>query len=141
MAKKTGSISAKIARNVKAESRKVIEVAVQYVKAKHFRVIHADGVIGGILPSGRGMNVAFYSERIPFSQAEVFELGPNGEMIRPTKIRKKPGFHREIEMSASMDYNTAKSLMDWLNKIVPVLEEIEQSRNTNGRSAKNPAAD
>ena len=46
--------------------------------AEAAQTIHADGVMGGILPSGRAMNIAFYAERIPFPTEEVFDVGPDG---------------------------------------------------------------
>ena len=135
MAKKSKKVPAKLAEKVFAAPREPVEIPVQYIKAQLFRVVHADGVIGGILPSGRGMNIAFYSERMPFAQTEIFELGANGEMIEPTQTQRKPGIYREIEVSTSLDYETAHSLMDWLNKVVPVLKNIQ---NKNGSGSEDP---
>lgn len=98
-----------------------IEVPVHYVRSPHFRTMHADGVLGGIMPSGRAMNIVFYSERIPFPQEETYDVGLEGKMSKP-RVRKGPkGIFREIEIAVVLDYEAAKALMLWLHQVVPML--------------------
>ena len=40
------------------------EVAFDFIKSEYFRVIHADGALGGPTPQGL-VHMAFYSERPP----------------------------------------------------------------------------
>jgi hypothetical protein len=122
---------AKAPEKVVAEPIPTIEVPVHYTKSPQFRTIHADGILGGLMPSGRAMNVAFYSERIPFPQEQKFAVPPDGSMIAPYATKGKKGFYREIEISAVMDYDAAKSLMDWLNKIVPYMKAMRDPNATN----------
>ena len=108
---------------------KTVEVPVHYEKSRLFRVIHADGVTGGILPSGRALNLAFYSERVPFPQVEVFDVKlEDGNLIAPRTRTGKTGFFREIEVSATLDWDTAMSLLHWLQVVIPKLEAIKKRR-------------
>ena len=137
---KTGKVNAE---KVTADSIPTVEVPIHYEKSNLFRVIHADGVIGNILPSGRAMNVAFYSERLPFPKTDVYDIGPNGHMItpRPGAAQKRIGFYREIEMSAVMDWETAKSLSDWLNQVWPILKSVsDRTRQQDAGKDKDAAS-
>ena len=128
MAKKSKKVPGKSAEKVIAEPRKTVAVPVHYEKSNLFRVIHADGVIGNILPSGRAMNIAFYSERLPFPKEDIYDVAADGNMLSPREGggQRKSGFYREIEMSAVMDWETAKSLSDWLNKVWPALKKVSE---------------
>jgi hypothetical protein len=106
---------------VTARQRKTVEVPVHYVKSPAFRTIHADGVMGGLMPSGRAMNLAFYSERIPFPAEETFDVGAEGHFISPRERKGKRGIYREIEASIVLDWDTLRSLQNWLEKLEPVL--------------------
>jgi hypothetical protein len=131
MSKKSKKSPVKPTEKVVARPHKTIEVPIHYEKSNLFRVIHADGVVGNILPSGRAMNLAFYSERLPFPKTDIYDVGPDGKMLRPREGagERKMGFYREIEMSAVMDWETAKSLSDWLNEVWPFLKSFsEQTR-------------
>lgn len=113
----------KNAEKVTASRRKTVELPVHYVKSPMFRTIHADGVMGGIMPSGRAMNIAFYAERVPFPTEEVFDIGPEGHFIAPRESKRKRGIYREIEASIVLDWDTLRSLQNWLTKIEPLLRE------------------
>lgn len=142
MARKHGKSSPKVEK-VEAKVKKTVEVPVHYEKANHFRVIHVDGVIGNVLPSGRGLSVALYSERIPFPKSDVYDIGPDGNMILPREGagERKKGFFREIEISAVMDWETAKSLADWLAQAWPVLQRIaDRRKEIHGSGADTTAA-
>jgi hypothetical protein len=138
VAKKTKDVQAKASPKsaVRVSTRRAeqtVPVPVFYEKGALFRVIHADGVIGKILPSGRAMNVSLYSERFPFPKSEIYDIGHDGKMIEPREGagEGKQGFYREIQISAVMDWQTAKSLSDWLLQAWPVLKHIAEKGNTN----------
>jgi hypothetical protein len=111
---------------VKAARRRSVEVPVHYVKSPSFRTVHADGVMGGILPSGRAMNIAFYAERAPFPTEETYDVGPEGHFITPRESKKRKGIYREIEVSIVVDWETVRSLQNWLERVEPVLKAVSR---------------
>ena len=54
-------------------------IAFDYIKGNFFRVIHADGVLGGSTPSGN-IHMAFFSDRQPIPKREVYGLKPDGSL-------------------------------------------------------------
>ncbi|HLW54414.1 MAG TPA: hypothetical protein VKW06_16380 [Candidatus Angelobacter sp.] len=53
-----------------AEEKKPVSVCFHYVKSNYFRVIHADGMYGGLTPCG-GIFFALYSDRQPLPELTV----------------------------------------------------------------------
>lgn len=93
-----------------------------YIKSNAFRVVHADGVYGGISPSLK-LQMAFYSERTPIPQAIVHALhdGELGEEIVTARV-SRDGIVREVETNVLMDLDAAKDFALWL---ISAIEEIE----------------
>lgn len=98
-----------------------------YIKSNYFRVIHSDGVFGGVTPS-LGLQVAFFSQRVPIPQVMVHEhdLATHalGEEL-PAERVTKDGLVREVEVNVLMDLGEAKKLLGWLTTKV---KELEQAR-------------
>ena len=83
-----------------------------YEKANFFRVIHADGVYGGLTPHGN-MHFAFYSERRAIPRRVEFEIVdgiPGPEKV----VEGKDGMFREIEADIIMSFTGAVSFHLWL---------------------------
>jgi hypothetical protein len=58
------------------------EIAFEYIKSNLFRVIHADGAIGGVTPSGN-LHLAFFSERPAIPRMIVHKRDPSGTLGPP----------------------------------------------------------
>jgi hypothetical protein len=111
------------------------QVAFDYIKGHLFRVVHADGVIGGPSPNG-GLHLAFFSERAPIPQREVRSINSDGSLggLIVDKSIVRPAIVREIDFDVVMSIPVAEVLISWLQERV---EEIK-SRTT---SPEQPSGD
>ena len=95
------------------------EIAFDYIKGAFFRVIHADGVTGGVAPSGN-IHMAFFSERGPIPQREVRTLsqdGVPGALISEKSV-VRPAVVREVDFDVVMSPRVAEAIIDWLQSAV-----------------------
>ncbi len=95
------------------------QVAFDYIKGNAFRVIHADGVIGGPTPSGH-IHMAFFSERGPIPQREVRAVnrdGTVGDLIAGQLVTRN-AIVREIDIDVVMSMQVAESMATWLNAMI-----------------------
>jgi hypothetical protein len=92
-----------------------------YIKSSHFRVIHVDGVHGGVRPSGRSIHMALFSERNAIPQHEDYRVqdGRLGEKVRSDG---RESIVREVEVDAILDLNAARVIRDWLTNMIVVAE-------------------
>jgi hypothetical protein len=95
------------------------QVAFDYIKGHLFRVIHADGVIGGATPNG-GVHLAFFSERTPIPQREVRTINSDGSLgtLLAEKSIIRPAIIREIDFDVVMSLPVAEILISWLQERV-----------------------
>ena len=121
------------------------DIVFDYIKGNLFRVIHCDGVIGGVTPSGN-LHMAFFSERPAIPRTQVHsrnEMGTLGPPI-PERSEGRPGVVREMDIDVVISPRAVDALVDWLNQQKERLAsyEIERARiekniakkKTNGRS-------
>jgi hypothetical protein len=104
-----------------------------YEKGAYFRVIHADGVIGGISPGTGLVNMSVFSERSPIPKKVVHSVshgvvGP--EIMEKREIRE--GLFREVEADLVMSVEVAIALRGWLDDRI---KEIQTVRETIASSA------
>jgi len=105
-----------------------------YLKSNFFRVIHADGVVGGPTPNGT-ITFSLFNERSPIPQqvehAVVVQPDQSaammGEEIREHRI-SRDAIVREVEVAVVMDYRTAASFHRWLGSKLEALKDIEALR-------------
>jgi hypothetical protein len=110
------------------------EVTFHYIKSNYFRVIHADGAMGGLTPRGE-LFFSIFNERSPLPDVTVqaVEKGQLGkEIIEQRKV--SDGIVRELEVGILMDSNVAKSLVSWLNERIRIAEEMKQNASISGES-------
>ncbi|MCH7511734.1 MAG: hypothetical protein IIB19_05135 [Chloroflexi bacterium] len=96
-------------------------IGFDFIKSNVFRVIHADGVWGGVGPHGH-IQMAFFSERFPIPRRVDFELR-EGRLGQETGRDTREGIVREIETEIIMNVAAATSLRDWLTT------KIEEARS------------
>jgi hypothetical protein len=100
-------------------------VAFDYIKSNQFRVVHADGVWGGVTNQAN-VQIAFFSERQAIPRRIVHRveedgtLGPEIEEERVTR----GGFVREVEVDVVMNLDTAIALRDWLTEKIGFAQEV-----------------
>jgi hypothetical protein len=103
------------------------KLRVEYVKSNFFRVVRADGAMGGASPR-LDLFITFYSERFPIPKVLVYERTPKGAPGEEifSERESKEGIIREAEIGITMDLPTAKSFAVWLNDKVTELEEMRR---------------
>ena len=98
-----------------------------YIKSNYWRVIKAEGAIGGITPSG-DIFFSLYNERVPLPDVTVQAI-ENGqlspEIIEQRKTQE--GILREIEVGVNMSVSTARALIVWLQEKVNIIEQFHES--------------
>jgi hypothetical protein len=106
------------------------KISFDYLKSQFFRVIHADGAIGGLTPAG-GIHVSIYSERPAIPQRQTFVLGKDGSLgqsAQETIVR--PGIVRELDVDVVMSIDVARSLASWLDQQIKSYEEkVQQAQS------------
>jgi hypothetical protein len=101
------------------------ELKFDYLKSPLYRSIHVDGAFGGIGPRPR-MAISFYAERSPIPKQITHPLNrETGALEDEDKDKRvvRDAIIREVEFTAYMDLDTAKSLADWIMKKVSKFEK------------------
>ena len=83
-----------------------------FIKAAHFRVVHVDGVWGGITPS-KNIAVGFFSERLPIPTIVQHKLKEGGAVGDEIDRESKTGVVREMEVELIMNKATAVGFLEW----------------------------
>jgi hypothetical protein len=112
-------------------------VRFHYIKSNAYRVVHADGIIGGPTPSGL-IHASFFSERLPIptvvDQAVTDIGGGRGVLGNEIAREGKNGLVREVEVGVAMTLDMAKRLHTWLGKNIEQLEAAIQGGGDTGGS-------
>lgn len=102
------------------------KLKLKLLKSHLFRVIHVDSVWGGLSPNGDSINMNLCNQRFPIPQKLVYELEKDGSLeneINEERIQEDDvDVEWEIEVSAMMDIETAKTLIEWLKNMVEQAE-------------------
>lgn len=109
-------------------------VTQNYIKSQFFRVVHADGAVGGFTPRG-GIFMSLFSERAPLPDVTV-QAVENGQLGQEIIEQRKgsEGIIRELEVGVLMDVNMAESLVAWLQERIKVAKEIIGAAQLNKES-------
>ena len=105
------------------------ELQFHFVKSNFFRVIHADGVAGGVSPKG-AIQISFFNERaaIPKLTVHKVTLDANGHAIPGEEIvgrrEGKEGIVREVETEIVMPLEVAEAFHKWLGTAVDQLKTL-----------------
>lgn len=100
------------------------EIAFDYIKSNHFRVIKASGAVGGISPRGDFV-INLFSERPPIPLHVVYRIENDkmGKEIEAERLSRE-SIIREVEVCAMMDLASAKSLANWINKTLQDFQSL-----------------
>jgi hypothetical protein len=102
-------------------------VVFEYIKSAAFRVIHADGIIGGVTPAGN-LHLAFYSERAALPRRQAFAINPNGSLgeLLPDETVSRNSVIREMDIDVVISRKAAEAMMHWLGERLEDLGKLEQ---------------
>lgn len=92
-----------------------LTVTTDYIKSNFFRVVHVDGVFGGMTPQGL-VHLDFFSERRPIPKKTTYTVvdGQIGSEVREERVSRDAFSVREVEVGVVFDINFAKSLIVFL---------------------------
>ncbi len=107
------------------------QVKFDYIKSQYFRVIHADGAIGGVTPSGF-IHFALYSERAAIPRQITHLIKPDGSLGERVmeKTVSRETIVREMDVDVILSVPVAESLRKWLE------EKIEEAKTIQAKSKK-----
>jgi hypothetical protein len=93
-----------------------------YVKGNFFRVIHADGAIGGLTPT-REIFISLFSERAAIPQIIEMEVTPDGTLGHEISREGKEGIVRELEIGVTLTARAAEAIANMLLQHVRAIHE------------------
>ena len=100
------------------------EIRFDYIKSNLFRIVHADGIFGGLTHRGL-VWAAFWSERGAIPTQVVHEVKEDGrlgpELMDKRTVRQAT--IREAEVGIMMNVAVARSLRDWLDEKIKTFDE------------------
>jgi hypothetical protein len=101
-------------------------VVIEYIKSQLFRVVHADGAVGGVTPSGN-LHIAFFSERPAIPRMMVHRRNENGTLgdLLPEQTVVRPGMIREMDVDIMIQPHAVGSLIKWLQERQVELEKFQ----------------
>lgn len=105
----------------------------KYIYDDDYNPKYANGAYGGITPRGE-IAVHFYFERpgLPYYQSnEIDEKGKIGPELAREPEDIQSSFVRVIENGVILDLRSAKTIVDWLNDKIVVLEKANESQRIN----------
>lgn len=135
MAKKTAKPKAEEASTkVAKKSGKVKDaqkrtISFDYIKSNQFRVVHADGVHGGLSPRGQAIQMAFFSERQPIPQKETYHLVEGIKLAGLKDTVGRDAIIREVEVEVLMGLETASAIHKWLGEKIELVKKLEKEKS------------
>lgn len=109
------------------------KIKFHFIKSNAFRVVYADGAIGGLAQRGM-INMAFYNERRALPQVTEVEFGPDGATASDEKvIETREGVVREVEVNVIMTIAAAEELHSWLGERIGEIRAILEAKRNAGR--------
>jgi len=118
-----------------AEATPPSSIQIHYHKANFYRVIHADGALGGITPT-RNIFVSIYNQRTPLPMMIEQRFSPDGTLGDEIRREGKTGLFREMEIGIVLTPAVAREIAKFLNEQAKLLEESTPSETTSTSAGK-----
>jgi len=112
-------------------------IKIHYHKANFFRVVHVDGVFGGITPS-RNIFVSLYNQRTPLPTLVEQRFSADGTLGEEISREGKTGVFREMEVGIVLTAPVAREIARFLNEQARVLEESKPIPKSSASSGREP---
>ena len=105
------------------------KIKFHYIKSHQFRVVHVDGIYGGISPSG-DIYASLFSQRPPIPVLTVQPVKENGELGDEilSDRASKDGIVREMEVGMAMRPEVAEALAKWLQERVDEFHKLQAAQ-------------
>lgn len=115
-------------------------VRFHYLKSSAYRVIHVDGIIGGLTPTNL-IHFSFYTERPPIPtmvEFKAIDIGGGLMKLGAESGREgKQGVARDVEVGAVMTVDVAKKLRSWLDDKISKAEKDQDEPVADEAAAPN----
>ena len=100
---------------------------IDFRRSASFRIVHADGVWGGVTPYGK-VYMTFFSEAPPLPEAMAYSLSADGTALEEVRADRRGSTNptREVEVGVVMDLNVAKSFLKWLAEKIDWIEKAQR---------------
>ena len=99
----------------KKNGKKREVVSFDYIKSNSFRVVHGNGVLGGVTPSG-DIHMAVWNQRQPYPKRVSYAVTSDQELGDEVGLEVRDGLVREVEVGVVMSPSTALEVIEWLQK-------------------------
>ena len=99
-------------------------ITFDYVKSHACRVVHADGVHGGLGPRNN-FYLSFFNERWPIPQSTIHKL-IDGKVSDEFERITRQAVVREVEVSVEMSVQTAQALHKWLTVQLMEIQKLKK---------------
>lgn len=111
----------------------IVRMGYDLIKSNYFRVVFAEGVFGGVSPSGY-INMALFNERFPLPthlEYVVTDAGNLGDEILEARVGRD-SIIREVETEVVLSLDGAKKMHAWLGRkideLTVIMEAISKKR-------------
>jgi hypothetical protein len=114
------------------ESPKTIRFA--FRRADGFREYFADGVYGGVTPTGK-IHMVFYTDQSSLPEETTHQILPNGHLgseIKERRVQEEDTVDRFLKAGVTISAASAKSLISWLEEKIEALERTAPEGEVNG---------
>ena len=118
----------------RAKSGVPTRLEAHFVKSNSYRVVHADGVWGGLTPQGQ-IRMAIFSEAYQLPQTVTYDIG-SGSMQEAGRIPPlaSTALERELQVDVVLGLSVAQAVHSWLGDKIRQLEQaIAESHSSNQR--------
>lgn len=120
-----------------AQHEELTEMNFHWIKTNDYRTVHMDGVFGGLSPKGNLLHMAVYSERWPIPRQTAYAVRDGIVYTSEETGRvQRDGIVREVEVNLVFDTNTARVLIDWLQRYLDKAEERKEIEGKKQRATK-----
>jgi hypothetical protein len=128
---KTKKKATKKKSTAKRKAKTPDTVKFKYIFPDDYNPVYANGAYGGITTKGE-MVINFFLERTGLPYFETFELkegGEIGDMIGRDPERMPPNIVRFVSTGVVLNYESAKTIRDWLDRHLAQLEKLQEKVN------------
>ncbi len=115
-----------LARYPMSDAEPTASVTFHLEKTPGFQTLHADGVVGGITPSGSAF-LAFFTDRAPMPKRIIHEMSADGTLGKVRSVEGKDGIFREVHTGITMTRVGLESLKAHAEKLIKQMGEDGES--------------
>jgi len=98
------------------------KLVTNFIKSPDFRTDYVSGIFGGITPHAQ-ISMVHFIERAVLPTKIEYSVEPSTGSVNEIGRESKLGIVREVQGSLIMDLHMAKSMVEWLNEKITLIEQ------------------